>query len=251
LTHRVDRERQQRSSHFETYRKLTRIILSFRSHDLGGDEIHKSAECFAELGLQPFQYDVFESQLKDILAEIGYPEDRVIRWEITGPETSTPRERAGNIQHNWYNLPGQKLAIHPDHTYFNSWRLYMDSNDNDGAVQIYHNTVQNFQLHLQGTRHIPDAIIPAAFELDTDLWLQRNVAARLIAVAMGAAHLKLNNTAEILQVYGQACDEIGLHPKICDLQGFTAVPNQQYKKDWQARWDQWIKGACDRFNAIV
>ena len=184
------------------------------------------------------------------MQEIGYPTEQVIRWEVTGPKASVPHKRAGNIQHNWYFLPGEKLELHPTHTYFNSWRLYMDANDDDGVEQIFQNTLSNFQLHLEGTDHIPTAIMPAAFELDTNLWLQRNVAARLIAVAMGAAHLQLKDTEEILRVYGQACRDMGLHPKVCDLQGFTAVPNKEYRKDWQGIWDQWINEACNRITAL-
>ena len=184
------------------------------------------------------------------MEDIGYPNEQVIRWEVTGPLASVPHKRTGSIQHNWYYLPGEKLQLHPNHTYFNSWRLYMDTNDDDGAEQIFRNTLANFQLHMEGTGHIPNAIIPAAFELDTNLWLQRNVAARLIAVAMGAAHLQLKGTEEILVVYGEACRELGLHPKICDLQGFTAVPSAQYREEWKSVWGHWIRGACDRISAL-
>ena len=202
------------------------------------------------MGLEPFQYDAFETQLGEVLQEIGYPVEQVIRWEVTGPHASVPHARTGNIQHNWYYLPGEKLQVHPNHTYFSSWRMYMDANDDDGAVQIFHNTLKNFQFHLEGTDHIPDAIIPAAFELDTNLWVQRNVAARLIAVAMGAAHLYLNGTEEIVQVYDRACRDMGLHATVCNLQGFIAVPNVKYRADWQRVWDQWINGTCDRIKAL-
>ena len=126
----------------------------------------------------------------------------------------------------------------------------MDTNDDDGAEKIFRNTLSNFQLHMEGTGHIPNAIIPAAFELDTDLWLQRNVAARLIAVAMGAAHLQLKDMEEVLAVYGETCRDLGLHDKICDLQGLTAVPNEKYRADWKDIWGHWIKGTCDRISAL-
>ncbi|CAB9518591.1 hexosaminidase subunit [Seminavis robusta] len=222
---------------------------------LGGDEVHKSHGCFEELGLEPFHYDHFEHQLDKILEEIGYPPEQVIRWEVTGPNASTPHYRAGGIQQNWYYLPGEVLNHSHSRTYFNSWRLYMDANDHDGAAQIFAHTVNNFQQHLDGTDHIPDAIIPAAFELDMDFWRQRNVAARLLAVALGTAHLNITNAQfgqgeTAFQFYDDACIDLNLHPVICDLQGFNAVPNEIYKTNWKGVWQQWINGTCDRMQAI-
>ena len=214
---------------------------------LGGDEVERSVGCFSELGLNPFQYDNFELQLQQILREINYPQNQVIRWEVTGPNASTADMRAGGIQHNWYYLPGESLDIKPHHVYFNSWRLYMDANDNEGAAQIFKHTIDNFQPHLPGADHMPRAIIPASFELNVELWSQRNVAARLIAVALGAANWNTTtNTEQAFQLYDKVCRDLGLHPTVCDLQGFTSVPNVQYREHWNHVWQQWINGTCER-----
>lgn len=219
---------------------------------LGGDEVHKSEECFKELGLKPFQYEHFEQKLEEILQEVGYPSEQVIRWEVTGPNASEPHYRAGKIQHNWFYLPGEQLEVHPNHTYFSSWKLYMDVNKDDGAEQIFRHTLSNFQIHKNGTDHLPDAIIPATFELDTNFWMHRNVVARLIAVAMGAAHLQLTRSEHILEEYDHTCREtLGLPPVICDLQGFIAVPDNQYRLDWGNTWDIWKNGTCDRISSVA
>lgn len=215
---------------------------------LGGDEVHKSEACFQELGLEPFQYEHFERQLGEILQDVGYPDKNVIRWEVTGPNASNPQYRAGGIQHNWYYLASEKMNFDPSTTtIFSSWGLYMDANDYDGAEQIYYKTGRNYQKKKgSAVPIVPEAIIPATFELDTNFWMQRNVAARLIAVAMGAANMKLAGSEDILEMYNQTCLFMGLSPTVCDLQGFTAVPNVLYRIDHRKTWDTWIHGTCQR-----
>lgn len=215
---------------------------------LGGDEVQNSQQCFNETGIEPFDYQDFEDQLKAILHEIKYPVDRVIRWEVTGPDTSNAtlvNQRAGNILHHWYHLPGQKLGINSNYTYFNSWGLYMDNNDDEGAEQIFLKTVQSFQLYKESEQYTPTAILPAAFELDAEFWMQRNVAARLIAVAMGAAQLPLKHPEEILNKYEELCKYMGMHPEVCNLQGMTTIPSWKFKREWKKVWKTWRKnGTC-------
>jgi len=40
--------------------------------------------CFREVGAKIFDYPAFEEALKEIIKDSGYPEDRVVRWEMTG-----------------------------------------------------------------------------------------------------------------------------------------------------------------------
>jgi len=62
---------------------------------LGGDEVNMADPCFDEVHKIPFDYANFESDLKGILRELRYPEERVIRWERTGQSISL--KRAGEL----------------------------------------------------------------------------------------------------------------------------------------------------------
>ena len=63
-----------------------------------------SAPCFAEVGQPMFNYDEFEQMLKQILDDIKYPEDQVIRWEMTGQRLDSPR--TGKVPQHWFRIPG-------------------------------------------------------------------------------------------------------------------------------------------------
>ena len=77
--------------------------------------------------------------------------------------------------------------------------------------------------------------------------MDRNVAGRLLAVAMGAAQLNLTNTAHILNVYNATCrDTLGLDPLLCDLHGFLSVSMPSYQRRWREHWTDWKKSICDR-----
>jgi N-acetyl-beta-hexosaminidase len=65
-------------------------------HLVGGDEVDMAGPCsFREVGAQIFDYPVFERVLKQIIADVGYPEGHVVRWEMTG---QAKLERAGKIE---------------------------------------------------------------------------------------------------------------------------------------------------------
>jgi hypothetical protein len=217
---------------------------------LGGDEVHKSMACFEEVDEEPFNYTGFEHQLKEILREIEYPESQVIRWEVTGPNAAKEiLYRAGDIQHNWYNLPGQKQTVLPNQTFFTSWRLYMDLNHNEGGERIYEHAKENLQCTKE-KKFQPRGLIATAFELDPEFWILRNVAARLIAVAMGASQLEFTDSQHFREVYDLICVEtLGLHPKVCDLQGFTATTEEHYLQLWSRTWEKWKHGICERMTS--
>lgn len=61
--------------------------------------------CFAELNKKMFNYDVFEKSLEGILKDIGYPEEQVIRWEMTGQRLKS--QRAGKMPQYWFRVPGE------------------------------------------------------------------------------------------------------------------------------------------------
>lgn len=61
--------------------------------------------CFKEIGRSMFNYDVFEGTVQDILAEVNYTENQVIRWEMTGQRLNKPR--AGKMPQYWFRVPGE------------------------------------------------------------------------------------------------------------------------------------------------
>ena len=229
---------------------------------LGGDEVSMAAGCFKEAGIGMFDYTEFEQMLKQILQELDYPEDQVLRWEETpqlSGETYDPRKprpsfRAGSIEHYWHDIPGTRTNnkgevvedVPPSNPFFVSRKLYMDTNHDTGSPDLFQSTLNNLQLE-KGSAYFPTGVIVGAFELDAPLWMQRNLVGRLLVVAMGAAQLNLTNTTQILKTYDKICrDTLGLDPLVCDLQGFTAVPLINYNTNWRLNWHHWKHGICNR-----
>lgn len=143
------------------------------------------------------------------------------------------------------------MPLQPNQTFFSSWKLYMDVNRHDGAFQIFQHTISNLQRHKSAALR-PRAIVAATFELDTDFWMQNNVAARLIAVSMGAAVLNLTEKEDVLSLYNTTCKEtLKLNPKVCDLMGFPAVPYTYYVLQWRDTWTVWQRLTCTRFETAL
>jgi len=218
---------------------------------LGGDEVFLSSKCFEELGRDPFNYTDFETLLKEVLDDLGVSEDCVLRWEETGPRTleDVKHPRTGNIEHYWLNLPApkpnQKLPKLKE-AIFVSHGLYFDTNHDNGAAHIYNRTLRAYELQ-SSKIYYPKGIVAGTFELGPDLWVQRNVAGRLIAVAMGAAQLKFSNSNDFWDAYNSTCrDTMGLQDTVCELQGFVAVAKLNYQQDWKRTWNDWVAGVCDR-----
>ena len=212
---------------------------------LGGDEVNMADPCFFEIGRRPFNYTNFETDLKDVLAGLNYPLDQVIRWERTGQSLSL--QRAGNIEHFWESLPGMQAPMGklPNGTlapWFASKGLYFDTNHDDDGINVYRNTQRFFQLS-----GIPDplAIIAGTFELGTEFWRQRNVAARLIAVAIGASRERLSEP-NFYETLHQTCLDLDIDVRWCDLQGNTATLKKHFLSDHLATWSQWKRNLCER-----
>ena len=64
-----------------------------------------SQPCFDEVGQPMFDYDTFEKTLKLILDDINYPEEQVIRWEMTGQRLNS--QRTGKLPQYWFRVPGE------------------------------------------------------------------------------------------------------------------------------------------------
>jgi Glycosyl hydrolase family 20, catalytic domain len=221
---------------------------------LGGDELDMSSPCFKELHKKHFDYVKFETLLGEILGELNYSPDRVLRWEETAlptvKELMHPKPpRTGGIHHFWHYLPGKqpnKQVNWKGKAFFVSHEIYMDVNHESGAYDIYNSTRGNLQMEM-GPEYYPTGMVAGTFELSTDFWMQRNVAARLIAVAMGAARLNFSSADQFWDAYNATCrDTLGLDASVCDLQGYIAVSHSQYRKDWSETWVNWTSAICDR-----
>lgn len=118
----------------------------------------------------------------------------------------------------------------------------MDTNHNDNARGITRNTWST--LHLKDLPP-PTAIIAGGFELGVDFWRQRNVAARLIAVAMGAAQWTPSGT-EFIKQYNETCLGLGIHMNYCNLQGYTMTSQEDFHNDHRRMWKRFKAGICER-----
>jgi hypothetical protein len=132
---------------------------------LGGDELEMILPCFREVGAEPFDYNAFEQQLKQVLRDLKVPLDKVMRWEMTGSPINGEMIRAGEMTHNWIsrNLVKRKDGTIPP--FFISNGLYFDTDDNADVVHNYRNTQYLLQLEKK-----PVAIIAGTFELGVDTW---------------------------------------------------------------------------------
>ena len=138
---------------------------------LGGDEVEMAKPCFDEIG-QPFpNYTAFEVMLKDILKEINYPENQVLRWEMTGQDQSF---RAGDMTQFWFDVPGERK--NSSGPFFASSGLYFDTNEDDMAWRIFLNTRQYFHLNFN---YFPMGIVAGTFELSAHFWYLRNIIGRV------------------------------------------------------------------------
>jgi len=92
----------------------------------------------------------------------------------------------------------------------------------------------------------PTAVIAGTFELGTEFWLQRNAAARLIAVSLGATQRKFTDRLEFIKLYNDTCLSVGIDSRWCDLQGATATLYKTYLADHEQTWRSWKSGICER-----
>eukprot|EP00934_Nitzschia_sp_Nitz4_P001923 Nitzschia sp. Nitz4//scaffold31_size150131//51671//53310//NITZ4_002821-RA/size150131-augustus-gene-0.15-mRNA-1//-1//CDS//3329547638//1923//frame0 len=209
---------------------------------LGGDEVDQSLPCFQELGLKMFNYNVFEETLANILKNISFSEDRVIRWEMTGQRLKAPR--AGHILQYWMRVPGESAPHLGNGTFLASGGLYFDFNDMDMAWQISLYTRRYF--HLPGN-NFPLGIVVGTFELDSNFWFDRNVVGRLLAVTMGAAkEVDVENGTRFNDLYHTSCRGVGLGDALCNYYGLPFISLQDYRAKWKDVWGQWKERICNR-----
>lgn len=215
---------------------------------LGGDEVNMADPCFHEVGHEVFDYPAFELILKDIIKDSGYPEDRVVRWEMTGQANLN---RAGGIEHFWESHPG--VRHNAQGKFFVSTWLYCDTNNDADAFELYTKTIENFRLRDGVT---PTAIILGTFELHPEFWYDRNILGRLLAVAIGAANSKMVASSKltqrsILDEWNTLCEHLGFGEIICDTEGQPVIATRIYQNKWRQGWEVWKGDICQRLTDSV
>ncbi|GKY98946.1 hypothetical protein MPSEU_000850400 [Mayamaea pseudoterrestris] len=215
---------------------------------LGGDEVNMADPCFNEVGHRVFDYDKFELVLKEIINATGYPEDRVVRWEMTGQKALV---RAGAIEQFWESYPG--LRHNPKGRFFVSAGLYFDTNMDQDAYEVYSKAVLNFSYPGGKT---PTAIIAGTFELDSQFWYDRNILGRLLAVAIGVANQSITGTdlekqTSVLGQWNSYCKDLGFGEIICDTDGQPVISSQIYREKWRKGWEVWKSDICERLTTSV
>jgi hypothetical protein len=210
---------------------------------LGGDEVNMAKPCFDEIGEKLSDYSKFEQMLKMILLDIEYPEEQVVRWEMTGQSSL---RRAGKITQFWFDVPGErKESAGP---FFASGGLYFDFNEMDMAWKVFLNTRRYY--HLNKGYH-PLGIIAGTFELDSQFWYDRNVVGRLLAVTMGASvEVEVRNGAELYSQYMKVCRQVGFTDALCRYYGLPFVEWKTFQDEWLGLRKEWIAGICERLTRV-
>jgi len=219
---------------------------------LGGDEIEMSKPCFDEVGQEFFDYNIFESMLKDILEEVGYPEERVIRWRRTdlSPEQQRGSTRAGHINHWWHDTPGKTENVTAGTPIFGSCGLYMDVNDMHSAWDVF--------LHSRKWWHLSDVfaqnapinllgLIVGTFELSVNFFHDRNVVGRMLAVTIGVSDLTVQRGNEVNEIYGKLCHQANFPNNLCRKYGSPVIEYGFFKHKWSVMWQKFKDDMCKRF----
>lgn len=220
---------------------------------LGGDEMEMAKPCFDEVGAKMFNYSIFETMLKEILNDIQYPEEQVIRWRETsfaGKGDNVRVPRAGTINHWWHDTPGKTENVTVGTPIIGSARLYMDVNENEAAWEVFLHSrkwwhlddvfAQNAPVNLKG-------IIIGAFELGEELFFDRNVVGRLLAVLIGVSNIEVQNGNEVNEAYGQLCHQVGFPESLCHAYGHPLLDPRDYRSKWGKMWVAWKMDTCNRF----
>jgi Glycosyl hydrolase family 20, catalytic domain len=226
---------------------------------LGGDEIELAKPCFDEVGSEFFDYNIFESMLKDILKDVGYPENQVIRWRETdfaatvfNIKTNIKREvRAGSINHWWHDTPGKTENVTVGTPIIGSARLYMDVNNMEAAWEVF--------LHARKWWHLGDVfaqtapvnlkgIIVGTFELGTAFFHHRNVVGRMLAVTIGVSDVVIRDGNQVNELYAQLCRQANFPDNLCKKYGLPIVDWSQFKMEWSDMWSSFRSQICKRYS---
>ena len=245
----------------EVIKEVRKVFTSSSYLHLGGDEVHMSDPCLAELNYSIQNYSQFEDDLQQKLIELKIPLNQVVRWETTTSHSKRRREadstqttqhdkeehRAGNLIHFWSGLPYQLPTKDIPNRFFISTELYFDACLDDGAWNIYQSTIRHSKANAT-------VIIAGTFELGPCTWDSRNVWGKLLAVALGVAvapsiHQMTNTTQNsnaFLITYSEYCARLGLPQSICERVGKPMVNTSDWLIDHRYQQEAWAATMCHR-----
>lgn len=249
---------------------------------LGGDELHMSAPCLDEAGIEDppawlhetvpeFEHRV----LSPILRDLGYGPHQILRWEnkkIPPPQQLKQQQqqqpnRFGGITHYWETTPssagttvGQSYRQEP---YVVSTGLYLDVVWYD---RVYgYGDFQTAQKLVSEHQSNPAlAIVVGTFELGMEFWEDRNVLGRLLAIRMGVetaatgaspknAHVRSivpRTQQDFKTAYAAKCTEIFSKEQhqpsiICEKGGWPLLEDRRFEAKWKWAWKEWKEGLCE------
>jgi len=225
---------------------------------LGGDEMELAKPCFDEVGADIFDYNIFEAMLQEILQEVGYPEEQVIRWRETSfaPQSAENRQllkarrRTGAINHWWHDTPGKTENVTVGTPIIGSARLYMDVNFDEAAWEVFLHSRKWWHLSDVFAQNAPanlKGIIVGCFELDTDFFHDRNVIGRLLAVTIGVSNMGIASGNQLNRVYGELCHRVGFPDTLCRKYGLPLLDWSFFKNKWSDMWSGFKQDICGRF----
>jgi hypothetical protein len=155
----------------------------------------------------------------------------VLRWEVT--DHHRPTYRYGNHTHYWSTMPITTLK-----NAFVSTNLYWDVvHRNDYEPDAY-------QVYTIGRRYrYQRAIIAGTFELNAELWEDRNVMGKLVALSLMPQIFNDRHDFEI--AYNATCRTM-LPESTCQRMGLPMISNDKYQTKHAALWVGWKRSACQQ-----
>ena len=250
-------------------------------------------------------YSQFENFEKDVLPgiihKLGYSENQIIRWERKDERRiRRSKPRFGRITQYWQSIPNVDAVSatiesnqdnHGTMYAMASTGLYFDMQEDVDGWEYYKRTqdllrpwLMNSTKSTTGNYKNPGAeflgIIAGTFELGSDMWLDRNVIGRLLAVAMAASDDILPEKVEVRVEYSEirpspaeaanvsdpevahyvrfkesyldhCVAHLNINPRFCDLVGQPTLRKWTYAKKWRGVWKEWKEGLCHRLTEEV
>jgi len=226
-------------------------------HFGGSISQHDADGCFEEAGRSTMRSSVqylehFESLLSSVLRALNYTEDQVIRMQSVDSMEPMRRDnfatvrRVGGIQHYWMSLPGETETRLENFTHsLVSTGVEFAADHSLNALAAFQNTQKILKLVPK-----PKGIVVGTHFLGSEMWLQQNILARMIAVAMGTADglRNLDSEASFFQSYKDNCKSLltGKSQPLCDLRGHPTDTHHAYLETKMKESAMWRRSLCDR-----
>lgn len=207
---------------------------------MGGDEVHvNGGACLQEAtGLRTQDYETFEQSLGDLLqSKYHFGPERILRWERTDMHHKATY-RYGDQTHYWSSMPISTLR-----DAFVSTSLYWD------VINSHDYEPDAFRVYTIGRRYKEQrAIIAGTFELNAELWRDRNVVGKLVALSL--ARNEYTDRDDFDLAYNISCRSV-LTESVCQRMGLPMLSNDKYRVKHSILWNNWRRNACEKYNETI